>query len=265
MIGYGRQISACHFFFDYMKAVYRIAELNIEISSLYERVHRYCEDYEAGENAGEPDIRVEITEDDIEAERAFSDRTRAKEGRLALVPTDDYLEELAVYRKICEKLPYHDRFLFHGSALAMDGEGFLFTAPSGTGKSTHARLWREVFGDKVSMINDDKPVIGIQGNEIRIFGTPWNGKHRLGTNTSVPLKAICFLQRGENNSITEVSREQILPKFMGQVFRPSDKAALGRVMGLTDIVTKSVKHYILTCNMDPEAAVIAHKMMTGER
>ena len=246
-----------------MTKAYRIAELNIEISSLYERVHHYCEGYEAGENAGEPDIRVEITEDDIESERTFSDRTRAKEGRLALVPTDDYLEELAVYRKICEKLPYYDRFLFHGSALAMDGEGFLFTAPSGTGKSTHARLWREVFGNKVSMINDDKPVIGIQGNEIRIFGTPWNGKHRLGTNTSVPLKAICFLERGENNSIREVTKAENLPKLLGQVFRPSDKEALNRVLQLTDRMTDMVKHYILSCNMDPEAAIVSHNMMAN--
>ncbi len=244
-----------------MKANYCIAELNIEIISLYERVHRYCAGYEAPESTAKPDIIVRITDADIEAERAFSDRTRAREGRLALVPTDDYLEELAVYRKICEKLPYYDRFLFHGSALAMDGEGFLFTAPSGTGKSTHARLWREVFGDKVSMINDDKPVIGIQGNEIRIFGTPWNGKHRLGTNTSVPLKAICFLQRGENNSIREVSKAENLPKLLGQVFRPSDKEALNRVLQLTDRMTDMVKHYILSCNMDPEAAIVSHNMM----
>ena len=246
-----------------MKANYCIAELNIEIISLYERVHRYCAGYEAPESTAKPDIIVRITDADIEAERAFSDRTSAKEGRLVLVPTDDYLEELAVYRKICEKLPYYDRFLFHGSALAMDGEGFLFTAPSGTGKSTHARLWREVFGDKVTMINDDKPVIGIQGNEIRIFGTPWNGKHRFGTNTSVPLKAICFLQRGENNSIRECSREEILPKLFGQVYRPADKEALGRVMGLMDTMTKTVKHYILTCNMDLEAARVSHDMMVN--
>lgn len=251
-----------------MIATYRIAELNIEIDSLYERVHRYCTGYEAKESIKKPDIEVKITEEDIRLERAFSDRTRAREGRLQLVPSDEYLEELAVYRKISEQMPYFDRFLFHGSALSMNGEGFLFTAPSGTGKSTHTRLWREVFGDKVTMINDDKPIIASQGLEnpqIFIYGTPWNGKHRLGSNISAPLKAICYLQRGENNSITEVSREQILPKLMGQVFRPSDKVALGRVMGLTDIVTKSVKHYILTCNMDPEAAVIAHKMMTGER
>jgi len=246
-----------------MKATYRIAELNIEIDSLYERVHTYCAGYEAPVGAAEPDFTVQITADDIEAERAFSDRTRAKEGRLSLVPTDDYLEELAVYRKICEKLPYYDRFLFHGSCLEVDGEGYLFAAPSGTGKSTHARLWREVFGDKVTMINDDKPVIGIQGNEIRIFGTPWNGKHRLGTNTSVPLKAICFLERGENNSIREVSKAENLPKLLGQVFRPSDKEALNRVLQLMDRMTDMVKHYILSCNMDPEAAVVSHNMMAN--
>ncbi len=237
--------------------------MNIVIDSLYERVHRYCAGYEAKESIKKPDIEVKITEEDIRLERAFSDRTRAKEGRLALVPTDDYLEELAVYRKICEKLPYYDRFLFHGSALAMDGEGFLFTAPSGTGKSTHARLWREVFGDIVTMINDDKPVIGIQGNEIRIFGTPWNGKHRLGSNISAPLKAICFLQRGENNSIREVSKAENLPKLLGQVFRPSDKEALNRVLQLTDRMTDMVKHYILSCNMDPEAAIVSHNMMAN--
>ena len=235
--------------------------MNIEIDSFYERVHRYCTGYEAKESVGKPDIEVKITEEDIRLERAFSDRTRAREGRLQLVPSDEYLEELAVYRKISEQMPYFDRFLFHGSALSMNGEGFLFTAPSGTGKSTHARLWREVFGDKVTMINDDKPVIGIQGNEIRIFGTPWNGKHRLGTNTSVPLKAICFLQRGENNSIREVSKAENLPKLLGQVFRPSDKEALNRVLKLTDRMTDMVKHYILSCNMDPEAAIVSQNMM----
>ncbi len=88
-------------------------------------------------------------------------------------------------------MPSYDTVLFHGSALAIDGDGYLFTAKSGTGKSTHTRLWRERFGDRVVMINDDKPLLHIDAGSVIAYGTPWNGKHRLGTNASVPLRADC--------------------------------------------------------------------------
>ena len=85
----------------------------------------------------------------------------------------------------------------------MDGAAYLFTAPSGTGKSTHTRLWREVFGDRVWMINDDKPMLRISENLVTAYGTPWNGKHHISRNASAPLKAIVQLNRGKENIIMD--------------------------------------------------------------
>ena len=111
------------------------------------------------------------------------------------IENDEYLETLAVYRKIAEKMIDYDTILFHGSVIAVDGIGYLFTAKSGTGKSTHTRLWRELFGERAVMVNDDKPLIKVSENGIIVYGTPWDGKHRLSTNTFVPLKGICFMSK----------------------------------------------------------------------
>ena len=84
---------------------------------------------------------------------------------------DDYLETLAVCRKIAERMPEYDTFLFHGSCIAVDGVGYLFTAKSGTGKSTHTRLWRELLDNRATMVNDDKPLIRIADDGLVIYGT----------------------------------------------------------------------------------------------
>ena len=168
---------------------YKIADKVVEVNSIYDEVHEYCSDYQTDEPA---DYSVTTTQADIDFERQKS----AREHEIECIPirhfSDSYLEELAVYRKIAEKMPEYDTFLFHGSVVAVDGVGYLFTAKSGTGKSTHTRLWRELLGSRAVMVNDDKPLICVSNDEITVFGTPYNGKHRLGSNIAVPLKAICI-------------------------------------------------------------------------
>lgn len=88
---------------------------------------------------------------------------------------DAYIESLALYQNITELLLARDVMQFHCSALEMDGRAYLFTAPSGTGKSTHVRLWRQVFGARVTVINDDKPLVRLQkmeagGSMARLMG-----------------------------------------------------------------------------------------------
>ena len=169
-----------------MKAVYRIAETNIEISSVYEEVHTLCRDYITNEL---PHLCVEITREDIEYEREKSAAEDIKEGIEVRAFTDSYLETLAVYRKIAGSLIDNDIILFHGSVVAVDGKGYLFTAVSGTGKSTHTRLWREYLGDRAVMVNDDKPLLKIKDN-VTVYGTPWDGKHHLSSNISVVLPIV---------------------------------------------------------------------------
>ncbi len=242
-----------------MTGVYRFAELNIEIRSLHSAVHRYCRDY-AVDCA--PDLVVETTPEDIVFEREKSRREAEAEGIPYQNCSDDYLEELAVYRRIAEQMPFHDTILFHGSALSVDGSGYLFTAPSGTGKSTHARLWRELLGDRVVMINDDKPLIRVpeQGPPI-VYGTPYAGKHRLSTPASVPLKAICLLEQAEQNQIHSAPVQELYPALLAQLYRPHERRAMIKALTLLDRMLNGTSLFRLSCNMELEAARIAYETM----
>lgn len=237
---------------------YKIAEKVVEISSLYSKVHDYCADYLTDEPA---DYTVTVTQEDIAFEREKSAREDALEGIPVRTFSESYLEELAVYRRIAEKMTDYDTILFHGSVIAVDGEGYLFTARSGTGKSTHTSLWRQYFGDRAVMVNDDKPLLKINDSSVTAYGTPYNGKHRLGANISVPLKAVCILTRAENNHIEPITSQQAYPMLIQQVYRPSDAVKMQKVLSLTDMLSEKVKLYRLGCNMDVSAALTAYEGM----
>lgn len=230
--------------------LYRIADHTVEIRSQHEAVQRMCRDYAC---EGSADFTVEIQPADIEGERVH----QTEEG----VFSDAYLETLAVYRRLVERLLREDIVLFHGSCLAVDGKAYLFTAPSGTGKSTHTALWRKQFGDAVTMVNDDKPLLKITPGGVIAYGTPWNGKHRLGNNIAVPLHAICFLERGTENTIAPIGYFECYPKLLAQVYRPPQREAMEHTLSLLDTLAERVKFYRLACNMDPEAALVSRKGM----
>lgn len=239
---------------------YRMADKVIEITSIYEKVHCYCAGYEAD---GKPDFSVITSQADIDFEAQRELKCAEREGRAQLNSTDGYREELAIYRKIAEKMPDFDTVLFHGSVIAVEGQGYLFTAKSGTGKSTHTRLWREYFGERAAMVNDDKPLLKITGSGVIAYGTPYNGKHRLGTNIAVPLKAICILQRAEENHIKKISKAEAYAMILQQVYRPQDPLKMTKTLKLVDKMAEHVELYRLGCNMDISAAEVAYNGMKG--
>ncbi len=256
--------------------IYKLADRNIRICSCYEYVHRMCADYRVDGSTGvetgkvgagvriKPDFSVHTDQADIDYEREKSEKEKALTGMVHL-SSDPYLETLAIYRQIAEQMPFYDTILFHGSCVAVDGVGYLFTAKSGTGKSTHTRLWREFLGDRAVMINDDKPLIRVAEDVITIYGTPWNGKDHLSTNTSVPLKAICILTRAEQNTITRISTKEAYSMLLQQAYRPMDRAALGKTMELIDGLSQKVELWRLGCNISLEAAEIAYQAMSRQR
>lgn len=234
--------------------ILRLADRVIRVNNLYPYIESYCAGYICDDCSEAVDFIVDITEDDI----AFERQRTEKEARAAQAGDGGYLETLAVYRKIAERMPEYDTVLFHGSAVAVDGEGYLFTAKSGTGKSTHTRLWREYFGERAVMVNDDKPLIRVSEDGAYVYGTPWNGKHRLGANISVPLRGLCALERAAYNSITPADGRELYSLLMQQTYRPRNAAALSRTLTLIDRLADSVRLYTLRCNMDPRAAQISY-------
>jgi hypothetical protein len=241
-------------------ALYCFAGVKVGISSLSPEVHALCADYRA---EGVAAFSVTTTRADIDFEREKSAREDAAAGIPVRQYPDGYLETLAVYRKIAERMPEHDTILFHGSCVAVDGAGYLFAAKSGAGKSTHARLWRELLGERAVMVNDDKPLLRLADGGAVACGTPWDGKHRLSANTSVPLKAVCILERAARNAIRPVTAAEAYPLLLQQTYRPMDAAALAKTLALVDRLAASVSFWRLGCNMEPEAAQIAYEAMKG--
>ena len=229
-----------------------LAETVLAVDALFDSSQRLCRDYLTDKPA---DLIVSMTEDDLENERAFAENKDA---------TGKSLEWVALYRKICTELAHRDIVLIHGSCIAVDGQAYLFCAPSGTGKSTHTRFWREYLGKRAIMINDDKPLVRIHNDSAVIYGTPWNGKHHLGTNTSAPLKAISFINRGEINSIEKTASVDAFPKFMKYVFRPEDPKAMIHVLDTVARVADLSVFWTLKCNMSQEAAIVSFKAMSDK-
>ena len=242
--------------------VYRMAERNIGIESLYVRVHVLCAAYETD---GEPDFVVRITPADIAAERENAAREDRSKGQPAQSWKEEYLEELAVYRQIAERILAYDTFLLHGSVVSVDGKGYLFAARSGVGKSTHARLWQALLGDRMTYVNDDKPLVRITAEAALVYGTPYDGKHHLSSDIAVPRRAVCFLRRGQENSIRACGAREAFPRLLQQAYTPRDQEALRQTVSLLQALTERVRFYELTCNRDLEAARVAYGAMGGAK
>jgi hypothetical protein len=238
-----------------------LAGITFRILSQYPDIERLCHAYKTMDPS-EIELRISLGDITLERERSARDDIRC--GRQVKDWPDGYLETLAVYRKIAERMPAYNTFLFHGSCVAVDGIGYLFTAKSGTGKSTHSRLWRELLGDRAVMVNDDKPLIRVNPDgTATVYGTPWDGKHHLSTNIAVPLKAICILERAKQNTIRQITAGEAYPMLLQQAYRPMDSTALSKTLTLIDKLAASVSLWRLGCNTDIEAARVAYEAMKG--
>jgi len=239
-----------------MEFTVRLADVNIAVKSLYDEVYTLCRDYLTD---GAPDIEVVTAPEDIDYERLVNVREAQIEGIAVVDYPASYLETLAVYRRIVTGLLDSDIILMHGAVVAVGDMAWLFTAPSGTGKTTHINLWLEnIPGSYV--VNGDKPLIHI-GEECTVYGTPWAGKEGMNRNVGVKLCGIVFLNRGADNKIDRVTMAQVLPVLVQQSYRPRDKAGVEKTLRLITRLGKTVPLYSLYCNMDPSAATVAYEAL----
>ena len=211
-----------------------------------------CKDYEYSGDE-QPCFVAEVTEEDILHESSLS---------VEQFPPA-YLESLALFRKLCNYcLENANGIIFHSSAIAVDGQAYLFTAPSGTCKSTHTRLWRELLGDRAVMINDDKPIIRCIDGEFYVYGTPWTGKHNLGMNARAKVKAICKIYQAKENVIKKASAQEMLFTILNQTLRPNEEMRMDILLGLIDKMLRKVDLYSLGCNISLDAAKLSYETMS---
>lgn len=236
----------------------KIAGYAIALKALYPETKELFKNYLTQE---QPSVSIESSEDLILTERQLLKKADVEEK----LPVDDFsdaeIESNFLYREVAEQLSTHETVLIHGSAVAVDGEGYIFVAPSGTGKSTHVRLWRKMFGSRAVMINDDKPLLKCSADGIIVFGSPWDGKHHLSTNISVPLKAICFLERGKENHIEQIVNTDGFLPMLKAVYHSKEAEREACILQSLQHVSKKISFYRLWCNMEPDAATVSYKGM----
>lgn len=228
---------------------YRIADVCFKMSCRGDFTRKMCADYQVDDQE-KPVFEISVTEAEVDKEDVSEDEKYR-----------EYLESLALYRKLCEKMLDYDTFLFHCSAIEVEGKAYLFAAPSGTGKSTHTRMWREYFGEKTVMVNDDKPLIQVRRDGIFVCGTPWNGKHRLDTNKIVPIQGICLLERGNENHIEKISPLEAYPGLYQQTYRPKEREKMIKTLSLLKELTERVPVYRMQCTISQDAAIMAWNAM----
>ena len=237
-----------------------IAGLVTRVQPMFVTTREYCRDYLSDIDA---DFFVEVMEEDLAYEQKMLDQEAVEEGLKFRKFSNPFLERTSIQRKIAYELLNRDTVLLHGSAIGLDGNAYLFTAPCGTGKSTHTRLWREAFGCRAVTVNDDKTFLKITPSGVLAYGSPWSGKHGLHTNICLPLKGICFLSRGSENVITPAKPEDWVEELRHQSLIPENPSGQAKAFALIDALAQQTPLWQLKCTKDISAAFVSSKAMAN--
>lgn len=243
----------------------RLAGLVVRIDNQYDYVRRHCRDYIV-EDSLEADITASATHEEILQELGLQGETELSQmeesKRLAILA---YGEGLCIYRHISREMVRFGGFLIHAAVVAVDGEAYAFTAKSGTGKTTHMRLWLDRFGERAEVVNGDKPILRWIDDTLYAYGTPWCGSEEMGNNMRAPLRALCFVERSETNSITRIPPSDVIGRIFQQLLIPQDEETLDRFLALVEKMIAETDCFLLRCNMQPEAAQVAWQGIQGVR
>ncbi|MCQ2451232.1 MAG: hypothetical protein MJ080_04580 [Clostridia bacterium] len=250
------------------------ADFNVEFINKRIGLESRLKHYQIAENAT-PDIKIAPSEEEVEdyiKSLGFECRKCIGEASIML-------------RKLAEWMPYRNAFLLHSACLDIDGVGIVFSALSGTGKTTHMMNWKSMLekngftwhregeihdtGKKFTIVNGDKPFVrffgegdclhdGVKPDIPYAYGNIWCGKEHWGMNYRTPLKHICFIERSDTNFVTKPTKSEAVGRIMKQIYIPKDPVALANTLHLVDRLIDSCELWIIHCNMDPESAKVAY-------
>jgi len=174
-----------------------------------------------------------------------------RQSDATLSPCDPETEINQVLQQLSlQLLDRFDGIVLHSAALVYRGKAYLFTAPPGTGKSTHALLWKEKLKEQVQILNGDKPLLRLRNGGITVYGSPWQGKERLGYNGSAPLGGIYLLRRGNVNRTAPMDPIEALAELLSATVYPPDATGIHKLVSLFSRLTQQIPVRILYCRPD---------------
>lgn len=231
----------------------RVADINLNIEYKYDTMINQCEAYKC--DFDKPNVTIEITDETLE---------EMKNSTPYLSYED--LEYIWTGAAFYEALLNFKGFMLHSSGIVKDGYAYLFSADSGTGKSTHTALWQKYFGDEnAQIINDDKPAIRLVDDKVYVYGTPWSGKTDQNLNMRVPIGAIVFLERSVgNNWVKQISVAEAIPLILEQTLRPKEKELMIKLLDILDVVLKNVRIFKIGVDMSEDAVITSYNGIKRE-
>ena len=157
----------------------------------------------------------------------------------------------------------HDTLMVHASVISHAGGGYMFLGKSGTGKSTHSRLWLDHIDD-TSLLNDDNPVVRLVDGKAYIYGTPWSGKTPCYKNEVLPLRAVVRLSQAPYNRISKSAPLQAFASLMPACSCMRwDGSSVSHLHKTVEQVISRVPGYHLVCLPDADAAKVCHDAVTA--
>lgn len=230
----------------------KVADINLEIDLKFDKTIKQSEEYES--DFDKCSISIKIPDDSFEELKAETPYL-----------SDEDIEYMYTGAAFYEALLHFKGFMLHSSGVVVDNYAYLFSANPGTGKSTHTDLWVKYFGsDRAKIINDDKPAIRMAEDEIFVYGTPWSGKTDQNINMKVPLGAIVFLERSEENWIKRIEPKEAIPLILQQTIRPREQDVMIKLLDMLDKVLSDIKLYRLGCNISEEAVKVSYNGINME-
>ena len=217
-------------------------EYNVRGALLRDRSKSYKADFDDNET----EIKLNIKEDFI----------KKKKEEIPHLSLDEH-EYMWTCEAFYNELLRHNGMMLHSSCVEKDGFAYLFSARSGTGKSTHTHLWlKNLEGTRI--INDDKPALVYDNGKWYACGTPFSGKTDENIDVKIPVRAIIFLHRSEKNTVKKIPPFQAVGLLLEQTIKPADRSLAENMLELADLLLREVPVFSLGCNLDNDAAVIAY-------
>lgn len=243
-----------------MAFLIKLAEQIIEIHPVNSMVKVLYSNYEYnGNSAIRPSLQIYINKDDIDKEARIQECMTPKVNVFSNNNIFLAYENRAIHRKICESIPQLNVFLMHGSVIAYKDVGYMFSAPSGVGKSTRTKLWRQEFPGSI-VVNGDKPLIQVKQDGVYAYGTPWCGKEYWNNNIGIKLQAIFILERAiedESDTIYQIDNLNAYDCIFSQAYKPQNTSSLIKTLKLIDEMKDKVCIYRFRSNPTRESVRLA--------
>ena len=231
---------------------YIIAGMKTDYEPRFPLLRERSRAYEADFPDGEAEIKINLSEEFLDNQlKAFPNLTR--EEHEYMWTGEGFYNEVLL----------HGGIVLHSSCVEKDGQCYLFSAKSGTGKSTHTHLWLKELQD-TRIINDDKPLLTVKDGKVFACGTPFSGKTDENINESVPVRAIIFLYRSKDNKIERIKPSQAVHLFLAQTVNPHLKNYADEMLERSDEILTSVPVFSLGCNKEAGTGKFAYTEIEKE-